>query len=145
MATKYSKYIITEYVKPQEENAWSPAYRPQDRTRILRLDEDIVKGAKLYVGCVWFWPKMLDTAMSERSTKVHSHNYDEVLGIIGTNPDNPRDLCGESEITIGGETHYVDKSCLIYVPAGLEHGPFRETRIDRPIFHFECRSSGARQ
>jgi hypothetical protein len=145
MATKYSKYIVTHYEQPQGTNAWSPAYRPQDRTRILRLDEGIIQGAKLYVGCVWFWPKMLETSISDRSTKPHSHDYDEVLGLIGTNPDDPHDLGGESEVTIGGETHYVNKSCLIYIPAGLEHGPFRETRMERPIFHFECRSSGARQ
>jgi hypothetical protein len=145
METKYSKYIITRYEKPQGTNSWSPSYRPQDRTRILRLDDGIVKNAKLYVGCVWFWPKMLETPISERSTKPHTHDYDEVLGLIGTNPDNPRDLCGEAEVTIGGETYYVNNSCLIYLPAGLEHGPFRETKMERPIFHFECRSSGKNQ
>jgi len=145
MATKYSKYIITRYEQPQEKNAWSPTYRPEDRTKILRLDENIVPKAKMSVACVWFWPAMLKREISERSTKPHSHDYDEVLGLIGTNPDNPHDLCGESEIILGGEKHIVNKSVLIYIPAGLEHGPFSETKMDRPIIHFECTSSGAHQ
>jgi hypothetical protein len=29
---------------------------------------------------------------------------------------------------------------LLYLPAGVEHGPFRETNMKSPIFHFECRS-----
>jgi hypothetical protein len=139
MATKYSKYMVTSCKNPEQKNSWSPAYKPQDRTRILRLDEEVMKGARLYATAVWFWPAMMETDISERSSKPHVHDHDEVLGLIGTNPNDPRDLCGESEITLGGEKHIVDKSALIYIPAGLEHGPFRELRIDRPILHFECR------
>ena len=128
MDTKYSKYIITRYFKPKETNAWSPIYRPQDRTKILRVDDDTIKGAKMVVDCTWFWPAMMKSEISERSTKPHSHSYDEVLALVGTNPDNPHDLGGESEVNIGGETHIVNKSCLIYLPAGVEHGPFRESR-----------------
>ncbi len=142
MATKYSKYIITRCVNPEQRHDWSPTYSPQDRTKILRLDEDVITGAKLFAEAVWFWPAMIETEISERSTKPHVHPYDEVLGLIGTNPDDPYDLCGESEIILGGEKHIVNKSALIYIPAGLEHGPFSETRIDRPIIHFECRKSG---
>jgi hypothetical protein len=76
------------------------------------------------------------------STKPHVHDYDEVLGLIGTNPENPHDLCGESEVFMSGEKHIIDKSVLIYIPAGVEHGPFRELRMDRPIIHIECRNSG---
>jgi hypothetical protein len=142
MATKYRKYIITSCENPEQKQDWSPAYKPQDRTRILRLDEEIYKGAKLYSTAVWFWPAMLKTEISERSTKPHVHDYDEVLGLIGTNPNDPHDLCGETEVFMGGERHLVNKSALIYIPAGLEHGPFRETRIDRPIIHFEFRNTG---
>ena len=139
MSTKYSKYIVTRCENPDHGHDWSPVYKPQDRTRILRLDEEVMEGAKLYASAVWFWPSMMKTDISERSSKPHVHDHDEVLGIIGTNPDDPHDLCGESEITLGGEKHIVDKSALIYIPAGLEHGPFREHRIDRPILHFEFR------
>jgi hypothetical protein len=145
MATRYSKYIISHYEPPQKKADWSPADNPQDRTRIFRLDEGIVGGAKLYAAGVWFWPKMMETDRAARSTKPHVHDYDEVLGLIGTNINDPHDLGGESEIIIGGEKHLVNKSCLIYLPAGVEHGPFSETRIDRPIFHFEFRSTGLRQ
>jgi hypothetical protein len=131
MATKYSKYVITRGIDLQPKDTWSPAYRPQDRTKILHLDEKVVKGAKLF-----------ETEISERSTKPHLHDYDEILGLIGTNPDDPHDLCGESEVFLGGERHIINKSVLIYIPAGLEHGPFRQLKMERPIIHFECRNSG---
>jgi len=142
MAAKYRKYIINSYTDPEQKHDWSPVYKPRDRTKILNIDKKVVKNAKLYGAAVWFWPAMLKTEISERSTKPHVHDYDEVLGLVGTDPNNPHDLCGETEVFLGGERHLVNKSALIYIPAGLEHGPFRETRIDRPIFHFEFRNSG---
>jgi hypothetical protein len=141
MTDKYSKYFVTRYVKPKETNSWSPVYRPQDRTKILRLDKNSMRESKLFVECTWFWPAMVeDRTLEQRSTKPHVHDYDEVLGLVGTNRDDPHDLGGESEVYLGGERHIINKSCLIYLPAGLEHGPFREINMKRPIFHFECRS-----
>ena len=137
MVTKYKKYIIDRCDNPSEGNEWSPAYKEKDRTRILRLDDAAFDKTKIYSSAVWFWPEMMNTDVAERSSKRHVHDYDEVLGLIGSDFDNPYDLCGETEITIGDETHIVDKSALIYIPAGVEHGPFRERRIDRPILHFE--------
>jgi hypothetical protein len=139
---KFSKYIITQPVRSEKEEAWSPTYRPQDRTRLLRLDDKAVKGAKMYSQAVWFWPSMVETKISERSTRPHVHDYDEVLGLVGTNPDNPHDLCAETEVFIGGERHIINKSSLLYLPAGLEHGPFRQLKMDKPVIHFEFRNSG---
>lgn len=142
VATKYSKYIITRMVNPEIMNPWSPAYRPQDRAKILRLNDEVVEGATLFAEAAWFFPTIVQTGISERSTRPHIHDYDEVLGVIGTNPDDPHDLCGESEVYIGGEKYNLNKSSLIYIPAGVEHGPFRELSMDRPIIHIECRNSG---
>jgi hypothetical protein len=142
---KFSKYIITRIVKPEQKHDWSPTYRPQDRTKILRLDDSILKEAKAFAEAAWFWPAMVENEVSARSTKPHVHDYDEVLGLIGTNPDAPYDLCGETEVFLGGERHIINKSSLIYIPAGLEHGPFRENKMTRPMIHFECRNSGKHQ
>jgi hypothetical protein len=79
---------------------------------------------------------------ADRGLKPHSHDYNEVVALIGTNPDDPTDLCGEAEITLEGEKHIVNKSCLIYLPAGMEHGPFRQTKMYRPIFEFDCGMTG---
>jgi hypothetical protein len=79
----------------------------------------------------------LNNPPEARSTKPHRHEYAEMLGLIGTNFDDITDLGGEIEINMGGEKHIVTKSCLIYIPAGMEHGPFRELKMERPIFQFE--------
>jgi hypothetical protein len=52
--SKYGKYIITDY-KERIYKMRAPTYKPQDKTKLLRLDQDIVKGAKMFVECSWFW------------------------------------------------------------------------------------------
>jgi hypothetical protein len=138
MSSKFSKYIFSDF-KPYPQKAnWQATYRPQDKTPLLRLDRDVFNGANFFAQCAWFWPAMVETDSIERSTKAHSHNYDEIVGMIGTDFNKPWELDGEAELTLGGEKHRVNNSCLIYLPAGFEHGPFREIKMNRPILQFEC-------
>ena len=140
--TKYGKYVITEYLKPREpKKTWEAAYQPEEETRLLYLGDDVIKGS-FYVDCGWFWPEMTEDKDRARATKPHSHPYSEVVALIGTDPENPTDLGGEAEMWLGGEKHIVNKSCLIYLPAGLEHGPFVQTSMSRPIFQFDCGMTG---
>jgi hypothetical protein len=139
---QFEKYIITDYKPRVHKKDWFATYRPEDKTPLLRLDADIVKGAKMFVECSWFWPAMVDNESLARSSKPHCHDYDEIVGMVGTNPDDLYDLDGEAEITLNGEKNIVTNSCLIYLPTGFEHGPFRETKMNRPIFQFECGLSG---
>ena len=138
----YEKYIITDYKDRTFKNAWAPTYRTEDKTKLLRLDQDIVPGAKMFVECSWFWPAMVENESLARSSKPHSHTYDEIIGMVGTNFDDLYDLDGECEITLNEEVNLVNNSCLIYLPTGFEHGPFRETKMNRPIFQFECGLAG---
>ena len=101
-------------------NTRAPVYQPQDKTKLLRLDADIVEGAKMFVECSWFWPAMTENDSPERSSKPHSHDYDEIIGMVGTNTDDLYDLGAECEMTLNGEKNIVTKSRLIYLPAGFE-------------------------
>ena len=63
----------------------------------------------------------------------HDHPYDEVLFFTGFDPQNTLDLGGAAELELEGETHVIDSTCAIYVPAGMKHCPLTITRIDRPF------------
>ena len=68
--------------------------------------------------------------------KSHSHQFEEVVKLFGTDPENPKDLCGEVEFCMGDERYMITQSCIIYVPKGIMHCPLIFHRVDRPIFHF---------
>ena len=141
MGTKYGKYVITE-LKPKEgQGFWEPEYRGDELKSMLYLSEEVVKGA-FYVEAAWFFPGMVIQNDSQDTVKPHAHDYDEVQAVFGTNLEDPYDLCGEMEFYIDGEKQVITKSCLIFLPKGLEHGPIYWRRMDRPVFHFVAGTAG---
>lgn len=138
--SKYGKYIVTELKPNIIEAPWSPVINPERAMRIMFLDNEVVEGA-FYVECVWIWPwegpvRPGDEPGKRRGPKAHKHDYDEVIAFMGTNPDDPHDLCAEVELWLGDEKHVITKSCMVFIPKGLQHCPLHFTRVDRPVFHF---------
>jgi len=134
--TKYGKYIITE-LKP---GLAVPEFRvepPDFMTHLLWTGDGVIKGCP-HMECVWIWKRSASSGPA-----AHTHDFDEILGFIGTDPENIQDLGGDLEIWLEDEKHVINKSCLIYVPKGMKHCPLRTTRLDRPIFHFFFATAGA--
>lgn len=129
---KYGKYIIAE-LKANLPFPQPPPDIPPDAskmTRLLWLDEEVAEGA-FYMECVWFGE---GTGLG--GPEPHRHDFDEVLGFIGTNPQDPKDLGAEVELWLDDEKHTLTKSCLVFIPKGLKHCPMRLRGIKRPVFHF---------
>jgi mannose-6-phosphate isomerase-like protein (cupin superfamily) len=132
--TKYGKYILTEPkpdTRPPEQRREDAPPGPDMLTQMMLLDDEVIKGA-FYTECSWLWKAYPDKVW----VKEHAHNFDEVFGFYGTDPKNPKDLCGEVEMWIGGERHILTKSCSVFVPRGTKHCPLIIKRVDRPIFMF---------
>lgn len=141
--SKYGKYIVTEDRMPPQPAEWIRAMEDQakegrilDRTLLLGIMDSIVPGCSLFAGCEILWG--LPGGKPVAIEIPHSHDFDEVIGFAGTNRNYPRDLCGEIEFHMGGETHTLTKTCLIFVPKGVLHCPVVFNRIDTPIFMFEA-------
>jgi hypothetical protein len=131
--SKYGKYIVTEVTT--DIFLVSGEKMPEDDDSVLlNLDDSVVKGAFL-VQASWTLPSQM---ANEPPVPPHKHDFNEVLAQVGTDLQNPHDLGAELEIWLGGEKHIITKSCIIFIPKGLEHGPIKYNRIDRPIFHFIC-------
>jgi hypothetical protein len=129
---KHSKYIVTEpkqniYVPP-----WAGSLLPDTSTRVMYLDNEVIKGA-FYVECCWFWPTDKE---DKSSPEPHKHDFDEVLAFYGTNWDDPKDLGAEIELWIDGEKNVMNQSFLAFIPAGIVHCPLKFLKITRPVFHF---------
>jgi len=98
-------------------------------THLLSVDDSIIKDF-FYVDCVWLWG-----GSSERlSEEYHVHEFDEVIGFIGTNHEDPYDLGGKITIWLDGKPEEITKTSLIFVPAGTKHCPIVFNKIDKPVF-----------
>jgi len=65
----------------------------------------------------------------------HAHEVDERFFIFGGNPRNYFEFGAEIEIMMGAEQerHIVDKTTIIYIPAGVIHCPITTLRVDKPV------------
>ncbi len=131
---KYQKYIIENAAVPEwyEKLHDNPE---RQKSHIAWLDENVIKGA-FYVACRWY------TEPKGDKDENHSHDFDEVLGFIGSDWENKQELNGEIELWLEDEKYLLTKSCLVFIPKGLKHLPLRVLRVDRPILHFSMATGG---
>ena len=85
---------------------------------------------------------MLRTGSTPDLEVPHSHDFDEYLLFLGTDPDDHFDLHGEVEMWVGDEKRMLTQSCAVFVPAGVAHCPLVVHRVDRP-FMFITTGNGA--
>jgi len=126
---KYEKFIMTD-LNTEKDNIG---------TLLFSLDEKVINNIPFFTETAWVWPKSNMIVMEEKS---HSHQFEEVVTLFGTDPENPKDLCGEVEFWMGEEKYMITQSCIIYVPKGIMHCPLIFHRVDRPIFHFIVGNAG---
>ena len=128
-AQKYARYIISEPKSYSEES--QSGISTIESTHLMTVDSEVVEDM-FYADGVWLWKGTSD----EKAGDPHIHDFDEVIAFIGSDQENPQDLCGEITIWLDGEKHVIDKTCLIFVPTGAVHCPIVFNRIDKPVFHF---------
>jgi hypothetical protein len=132
---KYEKYILQELIMP--EGKWPSAEYTQRATKVLWMDGENTPGA-FNVNVTWLW-KSTDFNHDE----AHKHDYDEVIGFFGGDPDRPNDLNAEVEFWLDDEKYILTKSTLLFIPQGLTHCPLRVQSVKQPIFHFTIVRSGS--
>ena len=108
-------------------------------TLMLQFNEDIIKNTPFFTDVAWIWPKPEKIVMEGES---HSHEFDEIVTLFGTNPDDTRDLCGEVEFWIEDEKYELTNSSVIFIPKGTRHCPIIFHKVERPIFHFIVGQAG---
>ena len=109
--------------------------------RQLWIDSNCVPGAFQMNTCFWTVAnkELLMRNPDSPVVKGHSHPYAEILGFVGTNPDDPLDLGGEVEFWVEDEPHIVTRSTMVFLPPNVHHCPLFTLSVrdpGRPIFHF---------
>ena len=145
--SEYGKYIITEDLMPpmapemiELMDGQAQAGNTLDRTLLLGLQDSILKGA-FFAGCEIIWGLTGNGPVTIEAP--HTHDFDEVIGFVGTDKSQPRALNGEIEFWLGGEQHLITQTCLIFIPRGLTHCPIYFREVNTPIVMFEAGNNTA--
>jgi hypothetical protein len=128
---KWSNHIITTH--PLMPQPVGPGY--PNLHHILGVNDNVIKGAFI-VNCSWMFASENPGYMA-----AHVHPYDEVIGFVGTNPEDSYDLGAEIEMWIEDEQYIIHKSCLMYIPKDVKHCPLTVRDIRRPVMHFDIQFS----
>jgi hypothetical protein len=119
------KYMIEKPLREVE-----PPMKITGRTNptLTYMSNKLVPGCNTYLEYMWVW-EMPSPASIEGS---HSHDYNEIVLNIGSDPDNPADLGAEIEAYLGGEKQVTDQTSAVFIPKGVKHGPVKWTKFTRP-------------
>jgi hypothetical protein len=129
---KYQNLFITEQLASKKQFADHPILN-----RILRLDDDSLKGSPLTIQIAW-----VIAGSNPGSIEAHTHNFDEVIGFVASNPIDQHDLGAEIEIWLDDEKYILNTSFLVFVPSGLKHCPLTVRNITKPILHLSISVEG---
>jgi quercetin dioxygenase-like cupin family protein len=127
MARKFERYFLTHGKTPSDGTPAAAEYAKW-ATRMTWLDGQAIPGA-FHFGASWYY-KAPDKALP-----AHTHDFPEILGFYGSDPQNPRELYGEVEFWMEDEKYLLTKSFLVFIPAGVKHCPLKINKITRPMFH----------
>ena len=129
---EYGKFITQTLQAPKMNEEFNTMYKKWAE-RLLWMDTNVVPGA-FQMNISWYnaAPDMRPLFRHEE----HVHDFDEMLGFLGSDYTDPNNLGAVIEIGINGELHRLTKSSVIFMPAGMKHLPLSILEMERPVLHF---------
>ena len=98
----------------------------------MYLSGDLIPEAPCNVMVRWDWDPPEVSPIEP-----HKHDVDEILLFLAMGPEE--DLAAEADITLGedeeAEIHAITRTSLVYIPAGLQHGPMSPKNFDKSKRH----------
>jgi len=137
---KYAKCFVTA----DNANYKFPSFRapvdPRFVKRVTQVDPETVPGAEFFCETLWIVPgfdkQPVPPGREGNYWEEHTHDFGELIGFYGFNPDDIMDLGAEIEFWIDGEKQVITESFTSFIPAGVKHGPLTIRNVERPIVHF---------
>ncbi|MCQ2530440.1 MAG: hypothetical protein MJ086_04210 [Lachnospiraceae bacterium] len=135
-------YLFVQDLSGAPEDKTNPEAMARYRTfgeRQLWIDGNCVPGSFQMNTCFWMKPnaEMIKASPNSQVAQPHHHPYPEILGFVGTDPENPLELGGVVEFWVDGECHRLTKSTMVFLPPNLPHCPLMTIEQgDKPILHF---------
>jgi hypothetical protein len=130
------RYTIISKTKEKAIKPPTPPKMTLKAANILHMEDDMVKGS-FYVNLNWFYEGYGQAPMG-----VHDHEWPELIAMIGCDPEHPYDVGGTFSIELAGETHYINKSSLICIPAHTMHCPWKFLEVKKPTLTITASPSG---
>jgi len=69
--------------------------------------------------------------------EAHSHDFEEFLCFMGSNPTDTEDFDAEIEVSMGkeGEKQLINTPTVVVIPKGMVHSPINFKKVDKPVIY----------
>jgi hypothetical protein len=69
--------------------------------------------------------------------EAHSHDFEEFLCFMGTNPTDTDEFGAEIEVSMGieGEKQVINTPTVVVIPKGMVHSPIKFIKVDKPVIY----------
>ena len=120
----YEKYVVRKPLILQGTDVTEAMESPAQ----IYMSSDLIPESNVYVDFGWI-PGMpgLNPPIPD-----HSHDYEEVVLLVGNDPENPEILGAEIEFCINDQPLLFNTTTAIYAPKSLKHGPLTWKKFERP-------------
>jgi hypothetical protein len=130
------RYTIVSETKAKAVPPPAQAKKTMKSVRLLHMEDDMVKDS-FYIDYVWLYE-----GFGQAPAEVHDHEWPELMVMTGCDPEHPYDVGGTFSIVLGDETHYINKSTLVCIPAHLMHCPWKFLEVKKPTLIFTASPAG---
>jgi hypothetical protein len=123
---------MEKYIKRDIQSQKAQAVHPQVHGPVLGMISNENFGAHNFV--VTWWPI---TEPFEMVSETHFHDFDQYMMFFGGDVNNLMELGGEVEFSLGEPDGKLEKlvftqPAIVYVRAGMRHGPLNFKKINDP-------------
>lgn len=108
-----------------------------EATHVLTADAADQKGF-FFVDGMWAW----SGASKEPVGVPHKHDFDHVLCFASGHIDDAQDFQGEVIVWLDGRKEVIKRNSIIFVPAGVVHGPIQFKKVPQPIYFLTVAITG---
>ncbi len=117
VASKYNKYMVILSTKGRRgPGAWL-------------MSNDLVPGCNINIMYNWIKEQPKPNPMH---LAMESHDYDEIIINLGTDPERPEYLGGAIEGYMGDEKHLITATTALFIPRNVPHGKITWKRFEKP-------------
>jgi hypothetical protein len=144
--TKYGKYvhqvpigaeeIIKAFPKSAEQREPPPDMKNMDLSKVPPILNFVGSQAfGLNLGMIM----IPISAPIKMESKPHSHDFDQLLCFLGSNPKNLKEFGAEIEFYLGeeGERHLITTPTIVYLKKGLIHCPLNYMKVEGTVYHLD--------
>lgn len=106
---------------------------------VILMNEELVPGCNVFIMANWISKQPEPNPMHQ---SFESHDYDEIILNIGSDPQNPEYLGGEIEGYMGDERQLISTTSALFIPRHVPHGRVSWKSFERPHMQMAIKLSG---